>query len=260
MLAIEWSQGIEDAWSDVATFVPKFVACLAILFFGWIVARMIAKAARKLLDRAGLDKVMERAGLDRAIDERGFDVVGIMGKAIFYLLMLVVLQMAFSVFGENAVSDMIDSVVAYIPKAVVAVVIVVIAAAVASFAKELIIASLGGLSYGTMLGTLAYVGIVVVGAFAALNQLQIAPEIVNSLFYAILAVVAGSAIVAIGGGGIQPMRQRWENALQKYDNERPKVQEHLRSRRESQGSEVVEAPGEADLSRSQAERPTYTGQ
>lgn len=259
MLAIEWSQGIEDAWSDVATFVPKVIACLAILFVGWIVARMLAKAARKLLDRAGLDKAMERAGLDKALDERGYNLSAILGKAIFYLLMLVVLQMAFGVFGENAVSDMLHAVVAYIPKAVVAVVIVVIAAAVASFAKELIIASLGGLSYGTMLGTLAYVGIVVVGAFAALNQLEIAPEIVNGLFYAILAVVAGSAIVAVGGGGIQPMRQRWEKALNRYDAERPKVQEHMRTRRASKG-EMVEGQGEVDLSRSETERPTYTGQ
>ena len=40
--------------------------------------------------------------------------------------------------------------------------------------------------------------------FAALNQLQIAPAIVTGLFYAVLAVVVGSAIVAIGGGGILP--------------------------------------------------------
>lgn len=25
MLAVEWSQGIEDAWANIATFVPKLI-------------------------------------------------------------------------------------------------------------------------------------------------------------------------------------------------------------------------------------------
>jgi hypothetical protein len=31
-------------------------------------------------------------------------------------------------------------------------------------------------------------------------------------------------VIAIGGGGIYPMRARWERALAKYDNEKPNVQ------------------------------------
>jgi hypothetical protein len=48
--------------------------------------------------------------------------------------------------------------------------------------------------------------------FAALDQLQIAPRIVTGLWYAILAVVVGSAVVAIGGGGIKTMQRYWERA------------------------------------------------
>jgi len=36
--------------------------------------------------------------------------------------------------------------------------------------------------------------------------------IVTGLFYAILAIIVGSAIVAVGGGGIQTMRRYWERA------------------------------------------------
>lgn len=50
-----------------------------------------------------------------------------------------------------------------------------------------------------MLGTGAGIAIITVGGFAALSQLQIAQPIVNGLFYAILAVVAGSLIIAVGG-------------------------------------------------------------
>jgi hypothetical protein len=59
--------------------------------------------------------------------------------------------------------------------------------------------------------------VLVIGVFAALDQLSIAPSITTGLFYALLAIVAGSAIVAIGGGGIVPMRsrvERWLNSVE----------------------------------------------
>ena len=47
--------------------------------------------------------------------------------------------------------------------------------------------------------TAAMVLIWFIGASAALNQIEIAPEIVNGLFYAVLAIIAGVALVSIGG-------------------------------------------------------------
>ena len=92
----------------------------------------------------------------------------------------------------------------------------------------------------------------VVGIFAALNQLQIAPAIVTGLFYAVLAIIVGSAVIAIGGGGIGPMRSRWENVLAKYDDEKPKVQQA------AQGSKdriAQRAQQRADQARSATGRP-----
>jgi hypothetical protein len=86
-----------------------------------------------------------------------------------------------------------------------------------------------------MLAKLAAGAIVAFGAFAALNQLQIAPAIVNGLYYAVLAVVAGSAIIAIGGGGIQPMRQQWEKTMSKVQEEAPQVKQQAQQNRPSMG-------------------------
>src|SRR5918992_6270696 len=192
LVAVEWSQGIEDAWSDVATFVPKLIGFLAVLFIGWIVAKFLSRVADRLLDRVGIDRALEQGGMSQALANSSYDGSQLVSKAIYYILMLIVLTMAFSVFGDNPVSDMLTGVINFLPRAIVAVVIIVVAAAIANMARDMITGSLGGLSYGKLLGTLAAGGIVVVGVFAALSQLQIAPAIINSLFYAILAVVAGS--------------------------------------------------------------------
>ncbi len=232
--AVEFSQGVEDAWSDVATFVPKLLGFLAILVVGYIVVKAISKIADKALERVGFDRAVERGGIRRALAKSEYDASDIVSKVIFYGLFLLVLQMAFGVFGTNPVSDMIAGVIAYIPKVFAAIVIVVIAAAVGTAAKELITNSLGGLEYGKTLGNVTGIAIAVVGVFAALSQLEIAPAIVNGLFYAILAVIVGSSIVAIGGGGIQPMRSRWENSLRKYDQEKPRVRQQMQMQKMEQ--------------------------
>jgi hypothetical protein len=69
----------------------------------------------------------------------------------------------------------------------------------------------------------AGVAILVFAAFAALDQLKIAPRIVTGLWYAILAIVVGSAVVAIGGGGIKTMQRYWERATTRAEQRGPEV-------------------------------------
>jgi Conserved TM helix len=228
--AVDYSRGVEDAWAKIATFIPKFAAFLAILLIGYFVAKGIAKIADRLLERVGFDKMVERGGVKKALEGSQFDASDILAKVAFWTVFLLVLQMAFGVFGTNPVSTLLAAVVAYLPKIFVAVVIIVVAAAIAAGVKEIIEASLGGLSYGRPLALTASAMIVTVAIFAALNQLEIAPAVVNGLFYATLAIIVGSAVIAIGGGGIQPMRGQWERALAKIEDEAPRMKS------ESQGA------------------------
>ena len=228
LIAVEWSQGIEDAWSDIASFVPKFIGFLIILVIGYFVAKAISKIVEAILERVGFDRAVERGGVGKALERSDYDASDILSKVVFYGLFLIVLQMAFGVFGSNPISDLLEGVIAYLPKVIAAILIIVIASAIGAAARELIDASLGGLSYGKTLANATGIAIVVVGIFAALNQLQIAPAIVNGLFYAVLAIIVGSAIIAIGGGGVGPMRSRWEATLARYDEEKPKLQQAAR--------------------------------
>lgn len=228
--AIEWSQGIEDAWARIAVFVPKFIGFLAVLLIGYFIAKAIAKIADAALERVGFDDAVERGGVKKALERSQYDASTLVAKVIFYALFLLVLQMAFGVFGANPVSDLLTGVIAYLPKFAAAIIIIVVASAVAAGVKEIVEASLGGLSYGRALAVAASASIVAIGFFAALSQLQIAPAIVNGLFYAALAVIVGSTVIAVGGGGIQPMRHQWEKALARVEEEAPRV------RQEGQGS------------------------
>jgi hypothetical protein len=218
-----WTAGIVAAWTAVIVFVPKLVACLLIFCIGYFVAKFVGNLVDKLLKRVGFDRIVERGGIKAAMAKSGYDISDIIGKLAYYAILLFTLQLAFGVFGPNPVTDVLNRAIAYLPNIFVAIMIGVVAAFIASAVKDVVQASLGGLSYGRTMANVASISILVIGLFAALSQLGIAPAIVNGLFYAMLAVVVGSAIVAIGGGGIVPMRQQWEKAMMRVEQEAPRV-------------------------------------
>ena len=152
-----------------------------------------------MLERVGFDKAVERGGVKKALAKSQYDASSILAKLGFYVLMLFVLQLAFGIFGTNPVSDLITGVIAYLPNIFVAILILVVASAIAAAVKEIVEASLGGLSYGKALAVGSSVAIIGIGFFAALDQLQIAPTIVNTLFTGL--VVSWSARVSLRSVG-----------------------------------------------------------
>jgi hypothetical protein len=243
LAANAFTDGLDRAWTDTAAFIPKFVGFLVILVIGYIVAKVIARIVDAVLERVGFDRAVERGGIKQALAKSQYDASTLVSKVVFYMVFLLVLQMAFGVFGTNPVSDLLTSVVAYLPKVFAAILIIVVAAAIAAGVKEIVESSLGGLSYGRGVAFGASATIVAIGGFAALNQLQIATPIVNGLFYAVLAIIVGSAVIAIGGGGITPMRTQWERAFNKLEQEGPRLREATAgagSQREERRAQVAD--------------------
>lgn len=258
-------QGVGSAITMVITFIPRLLAFLAVLLIGYLVAKAIMKAVDAILERVGFDRLVERGGIKRALARSRYDASGLLSKLVFYIIMLFVLQLSFGVWGPNPVSQMLDSVVAYLPNVFAAAIIVVIGAAIAGAVREIISAALGGLSYGKALGTAASIAILTVTVFAALNQLAIAPAIVTGLFYAILATIVGVAVVALGGAGIQPLREYWQRALMRVDREMPQMAQaagqapdRVKQRVHEREDQAKQAMGEARGGGERQQRPSET--
>jgi hypothetical protein len=230
----------------VVQFLPKLVGFLLILIIGYFIAKALQKIINKVLEKVGFDNAVEKGGVKKALAKSQYDASDILAKIVFYAVMLFVLSTAFGVFGQNPISDYLSAIIGYLPKVFVAILILVIASAVAAGVKLLVQSTLGGLSYGKVLANVASTVILALGVIAALNQLQIAQNVVNAVLYASLAAIVGIAVVAIGGGGIAPMRQRWETTLAKVEAEAPNA------KREAQntGNPVEAAKNEAQQYRS----------
>jgi hypothetical protein len=216
---VNFGQSVQNLLNTIARSIPKICVFLLILVVGWIVARVIGKLIAKGLERIGFNRFAERGAVGHALSRGPWDASTLIGKIVYYGLLLFVLQMAFGVFGPNPISTLLDSVVAWLPKAIVAIAIVIIASAIAKVVKDLIDGAIGGLSYGPFVAGVASVLILVVGVIAALNQIGIAASVTEPVLVIGLATVAAILAIGVGGGMIKPMQARWERMLDAAERE-----------------------------------------
>lgn len=227
--AVDWQGGMSDAWTTVATFVPKLLFFFLILIIGWLIANVLAKVTDGILERVGFDKAVERGGIKQALSKSSYDASDLVAKLVKYTVILFTLVIAFNVFGPNAISTLLQDVIAFLPRLIVAIVIVVVAAAIAKVVKDLLASMLGGLSYGNVVANIASMFILFLGVVAALNQIGVATTVTTPLLVAILATIGGVIIVGVGGGLIKPMQSRWDQWLSTAERERENIKAQVSS-------------------------------
>jgi hypothetical protein len=233
--------GLSDMLRDFLLFLPKALLFVLILVIGFLVARVVRNLVDKVLERVGFDRWVERGGIRAALARSKYDASDIVAKLVYYAILLFTLQLAFGVWGPNAVSDLIAGVVAWMPKAFVAIIIVVVAAAIAAAVRDLVSNALGGLSYGRLLANVAAYFIIGLGVIAALNQIGVATTVTTPVLIAVLATIAGILIVGVGGGLVRPMQSRWETWLERAASESQTIAEHAKAYSAGQ-RDMQEAP------------------
>ena len=229
LAAIDISGGLSSAWSTVANFVPKLVAFLVVFFIGWVIAKVLYKVVGKLLSKVGFDRVVERGGLKEMLDRGNYTASDLIAKVVYYAILLIALEVAFGVFGPNPISDILTTIVNWLPKLIVAMVIVVVVGAIARAVRNLVSRVLGGLSYGPLLGTIASVFIWGIGIIAALNQIGVATAVTTPILITVLATLGGVVVVGLGGGLIRPMQQRWETWIGRAEDQMPATRAHAQA-------------------------------
>ncbi len=210
MLAITFRQGIEDAWSNVAQFIPKLVGALIILLIGLWVARIIRKIVHRVLTRLRFDQVVDRSGLGGYLERAGYaDSALLLAKVVYYGVVLIVLKLAIGAFGQSDIQDALDSMLAFIPKIFVALIIVVITGAVANGVRNMVSPAVAHLDYGKAITRVVVAAIWTIGVFAALDQIQIAQDIVDTLFKTLVASLGAILVIMFGVGGVWAARDRF---------------------------------------------------
>src|SRR2546421_1280591 len=211
-----WGSAILTSFTNalnlVFAFIPKLISFLVILLVGWIVASVVSKAVTFLLRKIGFDRLSERIGLTRLEQRMGLrmDAAGVLGKVVYWFIFLIFLVPAVDALGLTTVSNILNQIIAYIPNVFVAILVLFLGTLAATFVADIIRGATASTNMGNpnMFANVARYAILGFAALIALEQLQIAPSLLNILFTAIVGAAAIAFGLAFGLGGHDAAR-RW---------------------------------------------------
>lgn len=219
LASVSVSQSFQNLLNTVIHSLPKILTFVIVLVIGWFVAKVLQRAIVMILRRVHFDRFVERGVVGQSLARTNYDAAGLIARIAYYAIVLIALQIAFGLFGTNPVSTMLDAIVGWLPKAIVAIILIVVASAVAKMVKDLLNGFMGGLSYGRFLTAAASVLVIAIGVIAALDQIGIASDVTNPVLYAGLATTGAILAIGVGGGAVKPMQERWERILTAAERE-----------------------------------------
>ena len=195
---------VNGMWTAAADHLPNVVGMVLVLVIGWIVAKILQRVATAVLSRIRFDTLCEKTGLRDTMRQVGLTMApsSIVGRIVFYVLMLMFLISATDVLGMENISSMIRSFMGYIPNLIGALVIVMFGLMFANFVRGMVqnACERVGLDYANAAGKLIYGILLIVIGSLAIGQLQIETALINKVIeIALLATGAGLAI-ALGFG------------------------------------------------------------
>src|SRR5438874_2808763 len=131
---------LANALNLVLTFIPKFIGFLLILLIGWIIASVVSRALTLLLRKIGFDRLSDRIGLTRLEQRMGvrMDTAGILGKIVYWFILLIFLVPAADALGIPTVSAVLSGLVAYIPNVLVAILVLFLGTLLATFVADIV--------------------------------------------------------------------------------------------------------------------------
>ncbi len=197
----------QSAVEDLFTFIPKLFGALILLLVGWFVGKLIGKLVTTGLRAIQFNKVAEKAEIDDFLRNAGvkMDPSAVVGAIVRWFIYLTFFLAAFDALGLSQISAVIDDVLAFMPKVIVALIILLGGALAGNLLAGVVRGSLKsmGLQNADVFGTVARFAVIAFAAIAALDMLEIAPTVVSGLWTAMLALVVGTLILAFGLGGRQ---------------------------------------------------------
>lgn len=194
---------LNDGIAEIMRFLPRLAAALGILMVGFAIAKMIERGTDLALHRIGFDRWMREGGVTEALERAGtsLDPSTVLAKLMFWTVMLLVILLGANALGVDAVSTLFAELLNYIPSVIAAVIVLVLGLLLGEFLKDLVLASAGGLRAGHNLARAAKAAVILLASFMALDQLEIAQDIVLVFFIAVVGAAALAAGIAFGLGG-----------------------------------------------------------
>lgn len=198
-------QSLNQFWLQLVNFVPKLLAVLVILIFGWLVAKLVRMSVKRLLDLTHFDQFSQKSGLEAFMNSGNLNVTlsGVISQVVYWLVILLFVITGANALDMPAVADLLKQLASYLPHIIVAILVVVFGTLFARFINRLVFAWLHSVKFehALVVSTSAEYCIQILAIFIALEQLGIGMQLIHSLFIIVFGALFLALAIAFGLGG-----------------------------------------------------------
>lgn len=234
LASIHVAQSLQRALNGLLGFIPSLIGFLIILVIGFLIARAVRALVTTLLRKAKLDHALHSGQSGEYVKKVSPEASpsALVGGVVFWLIFLFVLTAAIGALKIPSVTAFMDRVLNYLPNVIAAVIIFVIAGAIAAAIGGAVAKLMGDTPTGKVVGTAVPVLIMGIAVFMILNQLRIAPAIVQITYIALLGSVALGSALAFGLGGREVAGQMLTQAYEQGRQNAGQVKQDMQTGKE----------------------------
>jgi small-conductance mechanosensitive channel len=203
-----WTHSLVNAmstmWASVASFIPRLFGALIVVIIGLVVAKLLDTLLSKLLAKLGLDRLMAGTGATKVLARAGIhaSVSTLIGRIVYWFVLLVFLVSAAESLGLERVSATLDMVALYLPKVFGAALILLAGVLLAQLLNGIVRGAADGvgLDYAAGLGRIAQALVIVISISVAIGQLEIKTDLLNNVIAIVLISFGLAVALALGLG------------------------------------------------------------
>ncbi|RSD21165.1 mechanosensitive ion channel [Mesobacillus subterraneus] len=187
--------------NDILTMIPNIAVAIILVMIGLWLGKWLKNFTADLLRRIGFDSYFKGMGIGTAAKRpTSLSVSDLVGYIVQVIVVLLFVAEALNVVNLDFFVDLARGVIAYLPHVVAALVILGVGLWLGGVVKKVLSSILRGES-SNVLATIAKYAIITISVFMALDQLGVAPAIVNAAFILTLGGLALAFGLAFGLGG-----------------------------------------------------------
>jgi len=195
----------KEMLTKIANFIPNLIGALVILILGWVIAKIIKGIVNRILLLIRFDLIAEKASVASILSKGAIKLTArqMISNLAYWLVMIMILVMVVNALGLTVASQLLEGLLAYIPKVIAAIFVLVLGMFLGNIVSGVVrtACSNANLPKPEMLGNISQWAIVVFAVTISLRQLGIAPLLVTTTFNILFGGICLALALAFGLGG-----------------------------------------------------------
>ena len=182
--------------------LPGIIGAIFILLFGWLIAKLVSRVITRICTALHFNDFAAKIKADDLLEKANIKLTPsqLIGKFIYWILILMVIITVADTMGWESVSNEISRLIQFLPKLFIAVLFFVVGTFIATFIRDIIRGATAsiGVNGGKIISNVVFYFFMMIVTLTALEQAGMPTTIITSNLLLILGTIMLAAAISYG--------------------------------------------------------------